>query len=221
MNSSKINIAILDDHVGIREGYRTILSRIPYVFFVAPFGTSDELYEGMKKENFHLILIDIRLKDENGLDICKHLKNKHPDLKVLMISSFHNENYILNAHHNDADGYLFKDAELKEIRLAIDTIIQDNGCYYNLEGLQIIHNHERHIKEKNKTSRTRLTEIEIKVAKEVCDGKTTKEIAIILGLEPSTINTHRNRIWKKLDIHKVAELLNYMISNGLYIPKRN
>jgi len=214
----KIQSAILDDHVGIREGFRAILNRIPYINQVATYSTSKELFEGMKCNKFDIILIDIRLKDENGLDICKKIKNSNSNSKVLIISSYHNEAFIINAYNNEADGFLFKDSDLTDIRKALDTILLEKKNYFDYEGLQIIVNHHKLIKERAKNIKIYLSPIEIKVSTNICDGLSTKEIAQKLNLEPATINSHRHRIWKKLGIHKSAELMNYMITHGLYTP---
>jgi DNA-binding NarL/FixJ family response regulator len=215
----KIKSAILDDHVGIREGFRAILNRIPYIDQVATFQSSKELFNELKSNKFDIILIDIKLKNENGLDICKKVKNLNPNIKTLIISSYHNDAFIINAYNFEADGFLFKDAELVDIRKAIDTIIIENKSYFDFESLQIIVGHHKNITESSKNNKVQLSPIELKVAKKICDGLSTKEIAAFLNLEPATINSHRHRIWKKIGIHKSAELFNYMITNGLYIPK--
>ena len=105
---------------------------------------------------------------------------------------------------------MFKDADLKEIRNALDVILLENKDYFNYPCIQ---NVEPVIKTKSV-----LSKIEFKVAFQICEGKSTKEIATILNLQTSTINTHRNRIWKKLAIHKSTELIHFMVSQGLYIP---
>ncbi len=217
----KTQIAIVDDHVGIREGFRAILNRIPYVGHVATYSTSKELYEGMKSTKFDLIILDIRLKEENGLEICKKLKNSNYTSKVLIISSFHDEALIINAYNNEANGYLFKDLELTDIRKAIDTIIIDKKSFFDFEGLNVILNHHKKISDGAKNSKINLSPIEFKVATNICDGLSTKEIAKRLCLAPATINSHRHRIWKKLGIHKSAELMNYMITQKFYTPTEN
>lgn len=215
----KIKVAIVDDHVGIREGYRTILYRIPYIDQIATYATSAELFQGLKEINFDLILLDIKLKNENGLEVCKKLKRSYPKTKVLIISTFYDEEYIINAYHFEAAGFLSKEVDLMGIRKAIDTIIVDNKMYFNNDGLQVIVNHQKQMSEKSMLANSQLSDKEIKVAKGICDGITTKELAKILSVEPSTINAHRLRIFKKLGIHKTAELINYMISHRLHLPK--
>ncbi len=207
----KCKAAIIDDHVGIREGFRAILNRIPYIDKVAAFSDFKSFQAEMKYEQFNLLLLDINLKNENGLEICKQLKNKEFEGKIVIISSFTDPSFILNAHHFEADGFIFKDAELNEIRLAIDTVVINNNRYFNYESLNIIFNS---IQKNN--SKPELTAIEMKVAIHICEGYTTKQIASKLELGTATINTHRHRIWKKLDIHKASELVTYMISKGYY-----
>jgi DNA-binding NarL/FixJ family response regulator len=210
MSNKKIRIAILDDHVGIREGFRAILNRVPYVTKVSAFASSIELLREHQQNKFDLMMIDIKLKDENGLEICKSIRNFDKKVKILIFSSFQNDTFILNAFHFQANGFLFKDADLKEIRNALDVILLENKDYFNYPCIQ---NVEPVIKTKSV-----LSKIEFKVAFQICEGKSTKEIATILNLQTSTINTHRNRIWKKLAIHKSTELIHFMVSQGLYIP---
>jgi DNA-binding NarL/FixJ family response regulator len=207
----KCKAAIIDDHVGIREGFRAILNRIPYIDKVAAFSDFKSFQAEMKYEQYNLLLLDINLKNENGLEICKQLKNKKFDGKIVIISSFTDPSFILNAHHFEADGFIFKDAELNEIRLAIDTVVINDNRYFNYESLNIILNSTQ-----KSNSKPELTAIEMKVAIHICEGCTTKQIASKLGLGTATINTHRYRIWKKLDIHKASELVTYMISKGYY-----
>ena len=173
----------------------------------------------MKTEDFQLLLLDIKLKNENGLELCKMLKTQGTKMKILMLSSYHGEDYIINAYNNEADGYLFKEANNSEIRLALDTILIQNNNYFDYETMQVIFNRQKIINERSKNSKIYLSEIEIKVALYICDGKSTKEISKIMNLGSSTINTHRLRIWKKLGIHKNTELIGYMITNGYFIPK--
>ncbi len=210
----KCKAAIIDDHVGIREGFRAILNRIPYIDKVAVFPDYKSFQTEMKYEQFGLLLLDINLKNENGLEICKQLKNNKFEGKIVIISSFTDPSFVLNAYHFDADGFIFKDAELNEIRLAIDTVLLNTKRYFNNECLNIILNSTQ----KNK-GKILLSAIEMKVAIQICEGATTKEIATSLALGVATINSHRNRIWKKLGIHKASELITYMVSKGYFRPK--
>jgi DNA-binding NarL/FixJ family response regulator len=209
----KFKAAIIDDHVGIREGFRAILKRIPYIDKVAAFPDFKSFQAEMKYEQYNLLFLDINLKNENGLEICKQLKNKEFAGKIVIISSFTDPSFILNAYHFEADGFIFKDAELNEIRLAVDTVTLNNNRYFNYESLSIILNSTH----KN-NGKSELTAIEMKVAIQICEGATTKETAKRLELGVATINSHRNRIWKKLDIHKTSELIAYMVSKGYFRP---
>jgi len=212
----KINIAVVDDHYAILSGYQSILLKLDYVNSVHGFATSQELFAEMKQTNFDLILLDIQLKDEDGLDICKLIKVHNNNTKVIMESTFDNSNYILKANENGADGYILKSGNPSELRHAVERVVFHNEKYFTDVALQIILNESASNKLKHIRSKTDLSEREIQIIQFICDGMSDKKIAETLYLSESTISNHRQNIMKKINCHKSTEIITYAIKNGIY-----
>ena len=211
-----VNIAVVDDHYAILSGYQSILEKLDYVNSVQGFATSKELFAGMEQTNFDLILLDIQLKDEDGLDICKIIKDQNKHIKVIMESTFDNSNYILKANENNADGYILKDGNPSELRHAVERVVCHNEKYFTPVALQVILNEQTSNKQKLSHSKNDLSEREIEIMKLICDGMSDKKIADTLNLSDSTVSNHRQNIMKKINCHKSTEIITYAIKNGIY-----
>src|SRR4051812_27743106 len=107
--SSGKSVAIVDNHRIVREGFELRLSKYPFIGRIELFNDSASLFERMHSQSFDLIMLDVLLNGENGLDVCKKIKEAYKDVKVLMVSGYCYPEYILEAERNGAGGYLFKD----------------------------------------------------------------------------------------------------------------
>lgn len=212
----KINIAVVDDHWLVLEGYKNYLEKLHYVKSVQGFATSKEFFEAVKHSKFDLVLLDIQLKGEDGLDICKIIKEEYKSIKVLMESLHESKNFILEAYKNNADGYIFKGGECSEMKSAIEKIVFHNEKYFTPVAFKIILDKQESDKVRNCNSNTELTGREIDIMKLICGGKTGKRISKILYISESTVASHRKNILKKINGHKSIDILNYAIKNGLH-----
>ena len=216
----KINIAIVDDHWAILEGYQSLLKKLTYVNSVHVFTTSEAFFEETKHTHFDLVLLDIQLKDEDGLDICKIIKEEHKNIKVIMESMFDNANYILEAYQINADGYILKDSHPNELRHAIERVFYHNEKYFTPLANKIILDKIESDKQRHTYSKSELSNREIEIIPFICEGKANKEIAEMLCLSETTVATHRKHIYKKTNCHNSIQVLNYCIKNDLYIPPK-
>lgn len=212
----QINIAVVDDHWAVREGYESILKKINYVKLVQCFAASKEFFEETKHTTFDLVLLDIELKEENGLDICKIIKEGNNNIKVIIVSLHESQGFILHAYENNADGYIFKGGDYDELKNAIHKTVFHNEKYFTPIALKIIFNKQESDKLRNNNSKTELTDREIEIMKLICVGKTDKRIAKILNISESTVASHRQNIMRKINCHKSTEIITYAIKNGLY-----
>lgn len=218
MKTHQITIAIVDDHWGIRDSYGNALRRIKYIDTVETFATAKEMLTKMRKNPYDLVLLDISLKDEDGLDICKEIKNQYKNVKVLIFSTYDSGFYIFNAYQNNADGYICKDGDVEELNMAIDKIILQNERYFNAKSVETIFRMQETNKNRQNNNEDELSDREIEVMLLFCLGKSDKEIGVIFDRSEATISKHRHNILKKIGGHKSIEILNYAIKNGLYIP---
>ena len=212
----QINIAVVDDHWAILEGYQSLLKKLNYVNSVHVFTTSKDFFEETKHTDFDLVLLDIELKEESGLDICKIIKEGNSKIKVIIESLHESKGFILHAYENNADGYIFKGGDYDELKNAINKIVFHNEKYFTPIASKIIFDKHESAKMHNSNSKTGLTEREIEIIKLICVGKTDKRIARILNISESTVATHRQNIMRKINCHKSTEIITYAIKNGLY-----
>ena len=212
----KINIAVVDDHWAVLGGYQNMLGKIDYVKSVHGFITSKDFFEEMKHTDFDLVLLDIQLKDEDGLDICKIIKEEYKNIKVIIESLHESASCILEAYKNNADGYIFKGGDYEELKNAIGKIVFQNEKYFTPVALKIILNKQESDKSRNSHLNNELTDREIEIMKLICVGKTDKTIAKKLYISEMTVATHRRNILKKINGHKNIDILNYAIKNGLH-----
>jgi DNA-binding NarL/FixJ family response regulator len=218
MNLQKFKIGVIDDHFAIRDGYKGLLEKWELISEIKTYTSLGEFYFDFKTINFDLIFMDIELHNENGLDACRTLKLQNHNLKIIILSAYHNEQYILNAYDSNADGYLFKDASQDEVKNAIITVLQKDEKYFNHEAISVIFKFQESIKKKNKNGKTELSEREIEILKLICQGKSNDQISSLINRTPATVATHRQNIMNKIGAHNGFEIINYALSNGLYIP---
>lgn len=212
------SIAIVDDHFAVRDGYKYFIEKLSFVVQVQCFAGEKEILEMLEKVKYDLILLDIELKDGNGLKMCRNLKLKYKGIKILILSGHHNKEYIVSAYQNEADGYLFKDTENEEVKFAIERVLMKEQKHFNLEAMDTIFQHQEFHKNRLKNPKKFLSKREIEIVILICEGKSNKEIGNILHRDETTISTHRYNIMKKIGVHKSHEILNYAIANGLYSP---
>ena len=214
----KYKIAIIDDHFAVRDGYQSFLQNFEFVNQVDTYENSEDFFKSLKTQNYNLALIDIQLKGENGLDICKNLKLINQEIRVLMLSTFHSQEYIISSYENKADGYLFKDSDSSVVKFAIEEVLVHKRKYFENEALRVIFDHKENFNDEPTNKIRLLTELEIKIITLICEGKSNKEIAVFLNRKVSTIGTHKQNIMKKIESHKTVDIYRYATKNGIYSP---
>ncbi len=217
----KIKVAVIDDHFAIRDGYKALLQSFAFVGQVDAFSNSIDFYSQLKNRAYDLVIIDIELKGENGLDLCKNLKQLKAQIKVLILSSYHSEEYIMNAYENNADGYLFKDTDAKEVKRAVEEMIFHNKKFFEDEAIRVIFNLEEARKKNHDKIKVKLTEREMEIIYHIVHGKSNKEIGVILNVAETTISTHKQNIMKKLNAHKTIDLFRFASETGLITTIKN
>jgi DNA-binding NarL/FixJ family response regulator len=207
-----INILIADDHSVVREGLKQIISGNADMTVLAEACTGNEAIEKIRKNPISVAILDISMPGKNGLDTLKELKVMHPDLPVLILSMYPEEQYALRFFRAGASGYLTKKSAPEELVNAIRTV--SRGKKYVSPVLA-----EKLIGELDVTNEkplhSALSDREFQVLCLMASGKTSGEIAEELFLSVKTISTYRARILEKLRLKNTAELINYAIQNQL------
>jgi DNA-binding NarL/FixJ family response regulator len=218
MENKQFIIGVVDDHFAIRDGYKSLLEKLDYIQDVKTYESIGEFQNDYKSNKCDLIFLDIELPNENGLDACRDMKNHNSNLKIIILSAYHSEQYVLNAYNSNADGYLFKDATKTEVQESIQKVLFSDEKYFNHEALSVIFRFQESSKKNKVNSKTLLSDREIQILKLICEGKSNDQISSMLNRTSATIATHRQNIMNKIGAHNSLELINYAMSNGFYVP---
>ncbi len=216
MPSKKIRILLADDHSIVRNGLRSLFRTTRQFVVVGEASNGDEAVALAAKLHPDLAIMDVSMPKLGGIEATRIIKQRHPDIKVLILTIHDNEEYIYEMIRAGANGYVLKDAEKHEIFNAVRTVSESEPFFSSGVSKVIIKKIAEDQREEPKsTGNSRLTRREEEVLKLVAQGLTSKDIADKLCLSVNTINTHRTNIMQKLDIHETAGLVRFAIQEGL------
>lgn len=201
-----IRVALVDDHSLVRDGIRALLSVMPQLDVVGEAENGAQAIEMVGRCQPDLLLMDIGLKDKNGLELTRLLGKQYPHLKILILSMYDNHEYVSESVRSGASGYVLKNAPSREIIAAIEAIIS-GGTFYSAEIAQRLATDPHTDNE--------LTPRESQVLYKMVQGLNNKEMARELDISVRTVETHRLSIRRKLNIDKPAALVKYAIDHGI------
>lgn len=207
-----IKILIVDDHSLIRVGLKQVISDVDDIVVAGEAASGQEAYEQVMENNFDVVLLDINMPGENGVETLKRIKSKKPDIDVIMLSVYPEDQYAVRAIKAGASGYLTKDTDMSVMLDAIRKVYE-GGRYISpvlAESLAayVEKDSERPLHEK-------LSDREFQVMRMLTKGKKIKEIAEELYLSESTVTTYKSRIMNKLDIRNDVQLAIYAMKHNL------
>ncbi|MET1069813.1 MAG: response regulator transcription factor [Pseudomonas prosekii] len=201
-----IRVALVDDHSLVREGIRALLAVVDFLAIVGEADSGASALEMVARTEPDLLLVDIGLKDINGLELTRVLRRDYPSIKILILSMYDNNEYISESVRSGASGYVLKNSPSREIIAAIEAIAS-GGTFYSAEIAQKL--------AAERPTDNELTPRESEVLCKMVLGLNNKEMARELDISVRTVETHRLSIRRKLNIDKPAALLNYAIERGL------
>jgi DNA-binding NarL/FixJ family response regulator len=193
---SKIKIAIADDYKIFRDGLKVGLSADEDLDVVLEADNGEDLLKAIEKSTPDVIIMDLKMPIMDGMEATKEVRKKYPGVKVLVVTMYDDDKFIIHLMENGANGYLLKNAEPGEIRKSIHAV-HENGYYFN----DLV----------NKA----LTERELQVLKLICEEKTASEIAKEIFLSPRSVEGIRQRLIEKVGVRNTAGLVMFATKNGL------
>lgn len=215
-SKSPIRVVVADDHAIVREGIRQVLDGTDGIMVVGEAGNGPDAYEQAQALVPDVVVLDVSMPGESGLEVAKRLKRALPATRVLMLSVYDNTEFVLEAVRAGADGYLLKDSSPSELRAAIRQVVAGESAFSAAAARQL--STALRAEEANRERAERvasLTARELDVLRHVVAGLTNKETASALGISHRTVETHRENILKKLGVRSVAELTRLAIAMGL------
>ena len=212
----KISVLVADDHTIVRRGLVSLLSLHPRLEVVAEAANGRAAVEEARKKEPDVVLMDVGMPELNGLEATRQIRKYLPDTKILVLSGYDNESYVTEVLDSGANGYLLKSTAPEELHNAILAVC--NGKKPLSTSLSPLVNDRDALDGNN--HRVALTSREREVLQLIAEGNTHAKIAQLLHISVRTVDTHRNNILKKLDLHDAASLVSYAIRNGIVIiPK--
>ena len=224
MSERRITVLVADDHTIVRRGLVSLLS------LGDAFSVVGEAADGRAAVDLALelepdvVLMDVSMPVLNGLEATTRIKKKAPHIKVLMLSAYDNEEYVLQVVRSGANGYLLKNTASEDLFAAVRSVYGGHA-YFSPSVSKILA--DDYMRKANggtpgggAPQGGRLTSREREVLQLIAEGRTHQEVADILHISSRTVDTHCNNIMKKLDIHDSAGLVTYAIKNGIVILPR-
>lgn len=209
-----IKTVIVDDHFLIREGLKKILKTEPNLLIVGELQKGSEVRSFLLKQPCDLIILDINLPDRNGLEVLNDIKSIDPDLHVLILSVFPEEQFAIRAIKAGAAGYISKDRASEVLISAIRKVIAGNKYVSDELAEKIALDY---IWEKEQLPHEKLSNREFQILLLLGAGKKVREIADKLSLSVNTVNTYKSRIFEKMNMDSLPELIRYVVKNDLVV----
>ena len=207
-----LRILLADDHAVVRQGVKQILAD---AFAQATFGEAQnapELLDLVANERWDIVVLDLTMPGGNGLEALKQIKQNHPQLPVLILSMYPEDQYAVRTIRAGAAGYLNKESAPEELVTAIRKVLR-GGEYISASVADELVLHARH--EDDQPVHKHLSDREYQVLCLIAAGKEVKEISTELSLSAKTISTYRARLLEKMNLKTNAELTHYAIQNQL------
>lgn len=209
-----IRIVIADDHNLVRAGIVALLKSIEGVTVVAQAGDGREALEIIRRERPDIAMLDIAMPRMNGIEIATRVTKEFPKVSVLMLSTYVNEEYVLQALRAGAAGYLVKGADTPELEIALKALMRGESYLSPAISKHLITDYAKRVAgEAGKLEL--LTARQREVLQLLVEGHSTKQIALQLNIGVKTAESHRAILMERLDIHDVAGLVRYAVRVGI------
>jgi two-component system response regulator NreC len=213
---AKLRILLGDDHTLLRQGLRKILQERADWEVVAEAGDGREAVRQALAVQPDIAILDIGMPLMNGIEVTRQIVRRRPEIHVLILSMHANEAYIIQALKAGAKGYLLKDSADTDLIRGVAAVASGKSFFSPAVAKVMLDDYVRHLADKGITDRfDSLSEREREIFQLVAEGRSNKEIAELLSVSPTTIETHRAHVLQKLDVHNTAELVLYAVRRGV------
>jgi len=213
---SKIRIFLADDHLILREGIRLLLEKVPDIEMVGEADDGEEAVTGVEQLMPDVVLMDITMPRLNGLEATRQIKQKHPQIKVLILTMHETDQYLSEMLEAGASGYIVKATNSIELISAIRAVNQGDVHLYPSIARMLVEDYLQRVSAgEEKVSYNGLTPREREILRHIAEGKQNREIGDLLSISVRTVQAHRTNLMDKLGAHDRTELVKYAIRRGI------
>jgi two-component system response regulator DevR len=214
VTASAIKLLLVDDHEVVRTGLRTLLGSVPHLDVVGEAASIEEAIVEARRCQPKVILMDVRLPDGSGVEACRQIRSESPEIRVLMLTSYDDEEAVVASILAGASGYLLKQANARQLLEAVqlvargDSLLDPAVTHGVFERIQALLQHSTN------DPLAILTQQERRILPLLAEGKTNREIAAALVLSEHTVKTYVSDILRKLHVGRRAEAAAFITRHG-------
>src|SRR5215813_10231636 len=212
-----IRLLVADDHEIVRKGIRSLLEAQPGWQVTAEASDGREAVEKARETKPDVTVLDISMPSLNGLEAARQMIKNDARAKILILTQHESDPLIREVLDAGARGYVLKSDASRDLITAVNAV-RSNKTFFTAKVAQIVldgYLDKKPKKEENDGSATRLTPRQREIVQLLAEGKSSKEVAVALGLSVKTAETHRANIMRRLDCHSVSELVRYAVRNNI------
>jgi DNA-binding NarL/FixJ family response regulator len=208
-------ILLVDDHEVVRVGLRALLEKHPDFEVIAEAASAKEAIEKTKANKPDVVVMDIRLKGGSGIEACQEITEKYPDTKVIMLTSYAEDEMLFSAIRAGASGYVLKQIGSDDLIHAIEAIGRGEALLDPAVTQRVFQEVRKAAREEEASAFAELTQQEMHVLQLVSEGRTNRQIAEMLFLGEGTVRNYVSSILSKLNVRNRAEAAAYAVEHNL------
>ncbi len=213
-----MRVLLADDHSIVRRGMRSLLETDPTVEVVAEAADGLEALRLCEEHHPDLLILDVAMPKLNGIDVAARAQKMQPPPRAIMLSMYLDESYVMRSLHAGARGYLLKEATDEDLLPAIRAVAAGKSFFSPAVTGVLAEEYMQQLHERGLTdSYDLLTDREKEVLQLLAEGRANKEVAVLLDVGLSTVETHRSNLMQKLTLHSTAEIVLYAVRKRLIV----
>lgn len=213
-----MRVLLADDHSIVRRGMRSLLETDASVEVVAEAADGLEALRLCEEHHPDLLILDVAMPKLNGIDVAARTQKMQPAPRAIMLSMHLDESYVMRAINAGARGYLLKDATDEDLLPAIRAVAAGKSFFSPAVSGVLAEEYMQQLQERGLTdSYDLLTDREKEVLQALAEGRANKEVAVLLDVGVSTVETHRANLMQKLNLHSTAEIVLYAVRKRLIV----
>lgn len=213
-----LRILLADDHEVVRRGLCAMLRAQPDWEVCGEASNGREAVEQASKLKPEVVILDIGMPNLNGLEATRQILKANPRIKVLILTLHDSDQVVQEVLNAGARGFLLKSDAARDLVAAVEALRRDKIYFTPKVASMVLDGYlrrEQPAPERETPTRSRLTPREREIVQLLAEGKSSKEVAVALGLSVKTAETHRSNIMRKLELHSVSDLVLYAVRNNI------